>query len=160
MPYDESPRALMPSLLDRLIDPDSLGASDRPWYGAAQMTRAIQRDLASLLNCRQTDRGLYDAYPECRRSLLVYGFPDLAALEAYTASQRAEIGRRIAEVIHRFEPRLKDVQTTLIDGGDDRRPTLHYLVTARLHVARAPDVAFEVVLELATGQYGVEARDS
>lgn len=160
MPRDKSSLALMPSVLDRLIDPDSLGTSDRPWYGVDQMARAVRRDLAALLNTRQTHEGLCDAYPECQRSLLAFGLPDLPSLKPYTENQRAEIRRRIEKVICLFEPRLRDVQVTAVDSPHDLRRMVHYLVEARLHVAQAPEIAFEVVLELTTGQYDVQTRGS
>lgn len=160
MAHEAQPEALMPSLLDRLIDPDSLGTAARPWYDVGQLTRAVQRDLVALLNSRQTHQGLCDDYPECGRSLLAFGLPDLPSLDAYTAAQRAAIGRRIEDAIRQFEPRLSNVQVTLAGPGDVRQPTVHYRVEATLHVDSAPDVAFEVILELATGQYDVESRQA
>jgi len=158
MPQNLPPKALMPSVLDRLLDPKSLGTSARPWYGVDQITCAVRRDLIALLNSRQTDQGLLEDYPQCRASLLTFGLPDFTALDANTAAERDAIGRRLEDVIRQFEPRLRDVRVTMASGGNSRVPTLHYLVEAMLNVESAPDVAFEVILELATGQYDVEAR--
>lgn len=150
--------SLMPSLLDRLIDPESLGTPASPWYGVEQLTNAVRRDLLALLNSRQTNQGLCEDYPHCERSLLAFGLPDLPSLEAYTATQREAIGRRIESVIRLFEPRLSNVRVTLASRVDERQRAVHYMVEATLHVDSAPDVAFEVILELATGQYDVETR--
>ena len=150
--------SLMPSLLDRLIDPESLGTPASPWYGVEQLTSAVRRDLLALLNSRQTNQGLCEEYPNCERSLLAFGLPDLPSLEAYTATQREAIGRRIESVIRLFEPRLSNVRVTLSSPVDERERAVHYMVDATLHVDSAPDVAFEVILELATGQYDVETR--
>ncbi len=158
MLQDAMQNALMPSVLDRLIDPESLGTPSNPWYGVEQLTAAVRRDLLSLLNSRQTNQGLCDEYPQCGHSLLAFGLPDLPSIEAYTASQREAIGRRIEAVIRLFEPRLSDVRVLLSAPVDERERTIHYMVEATLHVDSAPDVAFEVILELATGQYDVETR--
>jgi type VI secretion system protein ImpF len=157
MSQDILQEALMPSVLDRLIDPNSLGTSAQPWYNVDQLTRAVQRDLTALLNSRQTSQGLLDDYPQCRTSLLAFGLPDFTSLDASTAARRAEIGHQLEDVIQRYEPRLRDVHVTMTDPGDPRERSVHYLVEAMLNVDSAPDVAFEVILELATGQYDVEA---
>lgn len=152
------PKVLMPSVLDRLIDPASLGTSARPWYSIEQLLQAVRRDLVALLNSRQTYQGACDDYPECMDSLLTFGLPDLPSLEAYTEGQRTAIASRIESVIRRFEPRLSEVRVLPTRADDTRDRTLHYLVEALLRVDSAPDVAFEVILELATGRYDVETR--
>ncbi len=151
-------QALMPSVLDRLIDPQSLGTSDQPWYGVEQLTRAVQRDMTALLNSRQTHQGLLDDYPQCSTSLLAFGLPDFAAHGASTTAERAAIGRRLEDVIRQFEPRLRDVSVNMTKSTDTRERAVHYRVEAMLSVDSAPDVAFEIILELATGQYDVETR--
>ena len=40
----------MPSVLDRLIDPDSDGTAWQRGYGVEQMIDAVRRDLEDLLN--------------------------------------------------------------------------------------------------------------
>ena len=151
-------KALMPSLLDRLIDPRSLGTSARPWYDVQQMTRAVQRDLRALLNSRQTHQGLFDNYPQCGESLLTFGLPDFPSIDASTTAEIAAVGHDLEEVIRRFEPRLGDVRVTMNTSPGNRERRVHYLVEATLNVDPAPNVAFDVILELATGQYDVETR--
>jgi len=61
MPPIDPLQALMPSVLDRLIDPDSAGTVARRGYGVKQMTDAVRRDLLieQLLKCRPS-QGLAD----------------------------------------------------------------------------------------------------
>jgi len=157
MPHPSAKQALMPSVLDRLIDPHSQGTAERPWYGVAEVIHAVERDLSDLLNTRQTHQGLCDDLPEVSRSLVAYGLPDLGSLEAATEKQREEIGRDIEELVRRFEPRLKDVRAVLADPGDNRRRTVHFRIEARLNVEPAPDVAFDATLQLPSGEYTVQA---
>ena len=69
------PQGLMPSILDRLIDPDSAGTDARRGYGLTQMLEVIRRDLEDLLNTRQSiadircaSRSACETQPEARHS--------------------------------------------------------------------------------------------
>jgi type VI secretion system protein ImpF len=156
----EAQQGLMPSLIDRLIDPDSAGTAWRHGYGQEQMTATVQRDLEDLLNTRQTHAGMPDQYIETRRSVLGYGLPDLTSLNALTIQQRQEIARAIEASITLFEPRLRDVHAVLVDGADVLARSIKFRIDARLRVDPAPEVAFDTILELTTGQYSVKQGDT
>lgn len=152
----DPPQGLLPSLLDRLLDPESGGTAWQPGYGVEQMMSAVQRDLEDLLNTHQSCMGLPEEFTEASRSLVAYGLPDLCSLNAVSRHQREEIGRLLEGVIARFEPRLREVRTTLVDRGDSHDRTMRFRVEARLAVEPAPPVAFETVLELMTGRCCVQ----
>ena len=101
----DSLKGFQPSILDRLIDPDSGGTAARRGYSLEQVRDAIQRDLEELLNTRQSNLGLPEAFSETHRSIVAYGLPDLTSMSALTSQQREEIGRLIEGVLIRFEPR-------------------------------------------------------
>ncbi len=153
----DSHQGLMPSILDRLIDPESAGTVARRGYGVAQMTEAVRRDLTELLNTRQSHEGLPTEFDELHRSILAYGLPDLASLDAVTPEQRREIGQLIEHIIEMFEPRLKDVRATVLNPNETRERTIRFRVDARLCLDPAPEVAFDTVLELSTGRYAVQS---
>jgi type VI secretion system protein ImpF len=153
-----SQQGLTPSLLDRLIDPDSGGTARRPGYSVEQMIDAVHRDLEDLLNTRLTNIDIPEDCPQTRRSLVAYGLPDLASLQAFTPQQRAEIGRILEATIAHFEPRLRDVRATLVNPGDAKQRTIKFRIDARLSVEPAPDVAFDTILELSTGHSTIERR--
>jgi type VI secretion system protein ImpF len=146
----------MPSVLDRLIDPEAGGTAWRRGYGPEQMADAVQRDLEDLLNTRQSHGGLPAEFEEVASSIVAYGLPDLTSLRAETPEQRAAIGRELEAVIARFEPRLRDVRAALLDPGDNKERTVRFRVEARLCVEPAPEVAFDTVLELSTGRYHIK----
>lgn len=148
---------ILPSVLDRLIDPDSAGTSWRRGYGVEQMTDAVRRDLEDLLNTRQSHTGLSPAFKEVHESLIAYGLPDLTSLNAFTTHQREDIGRVIEAVVARFEPRLKDIRVTMVDSGDNKNRTLTFRIDARLRLDPSPDVAFDTILELTSGHTSVNA---
>jgi type VI secretion system protein ImpF len=152
-------QGLLPSVLDRLIDPDTKGTSWRSGYSLQDMVDAVRRDLEDLLNTRQTHQGLPNAFVETERSILGYGLPDLTSLNAITPQQREEIGRILEAVVVHFEPRLRDVRATLVDPGDSKQPTVRFRIDARLALEPAPEVAFETVLELTTGHSAVKQAE-
>jgi type VI secretion system protein ImpF len=156
MPRNQPEEGLMPSLLDRLIDPDSGGTVAKHGYSIPKMVDAVQRDLEDLLNTRKSDVGIPDDFVEVHRSIFGYGLPDLTSLNAITAQQREDIGRVIETIVGRFEPRLKDIRATLIDPGDGKDRTVKFRIDARLCVDPAPEVAFDTILELTTGHYSVK----
>jgi len=160
MSSSDSEQALMPSILDRLIDPDSGGTAWRRGYGVDQMMAAVQRDLEDLLNTRQTHMGLSDHYEEVRNSIVAYGLPELTSLHAHTAEQRAAIGRILEAIVARFEPRLRDINASMIEAGDGKERTVKFRIAARLCVDPAPEVAFDTILELNTGRYSVQPTAS
>ena len=149
-------QGLMPSLLDRLIDPDAGGTVARRGYTVEEMVDSVHRDLEDLLNTRQTLVGVPPDCAEVLRSIVVFGLPDLTSLEAHTADQRAEIGRVLEAIIARYEPRLRHVKATLLEAGDPLQRTVQFRVEARLSVEPAPEVAFDTILELTTGHSTVK----
>jgi type VI secretion system protein ImpF len=156
MPSKEEQQGLMPSIIDRLTDPSSGGTAWRRGYGVEQMVSSVQRDLEDLLNTRQTHGGLPEEFKEVHNSIVAYGLPDLNSLNAITATQRQQIGRAIETIIARFEPRLKDIRATLVEGGDNKARTVKFRVDARMRVDPAPEVAFDTILELTTGHYSIK----
>jgi type VI secretion system protein ImpF len=152
----EPNQELQPSVFDRLIDPEAGGTKARRGYTVEQMFRVVQGYLEDLLNTRQTAGDLPAEFAELHRSIYGYGLPDLTALNAVTDRQRAEIGRAIEAVIGAFEPRLKDVRATLVPPRDAWDRTVRFRVDARLCLEPAPEVAFDTVLEVATGHYDVK----
>jgi type VI secretion system protein ImpF len=157
MPPINQHQALMPSVLDRLIDPDSAGTAARRGYGVNQMTEAVRRDLTDLLNTRQSDQGVPTEFQELLNSIFGFGLPDLTSLNGATPKERDEIGTAIETIIARFEPRLKDVRATVLDPKDNVDRTVRFRVDARLCMDPAPAVAFDTILELTTGRYDVKS---
>src|SRR4051794_17059110 len=94
-----TPQGLMPSILDRLIDPETAGAVGRYGYAIDQIIRVVRRDLEDLLNTRQTSHDLPAEFRECHRSVLAFGLPELSTIRAVTPQQREDIGRTIEAII-------------------------------------------------------------
>jgi type VI secretion system protein ImpF len=150
----------VPSIIDRLIDPDAAGTRARRGYGVEQMISAVRRDLEDLLNTRQTAADLPRDYHQVLQSIVGYGLPDLSNFNAITAQECDEIGRMLEAVIAQFEPRLKDVRALVLDPGDGKSRSVRFRIDARLRLEPSPDVAFDTILELTTGHYSVKPSGS
>jgi type VI secretion system protein ImpF len=146
-------RGLLPSIVDRLIDPESVGTAVLTGYSVAQMYDAVLRDLECLLNTVHTAQDIPPGYTELRESVLAYGLPDLASVEALRADQKRTIGQSIRKAVEQFEPRLRSVRVTLLKQDDETKMSLKFRIDARLAVDPAPDVAFDTILEVGTGKY-------
>jgi len=156
MPPTQVELGLQPSILDRLIDPESAGTAILVGYDERKMVSAVRRDLEELLNTRQTHVGMPESFVELHRSILAYGLPDLVSLEAITLKHREAIADKIRGIIENFEPRLKDVNVIYIPGENAAERSIKFKIDARLAVDPSPDVAFDTVLELSSGQYEVK----
>ena len=152
-------QGLMPSILERLLDPDSMGTVAHTGAGLQRMIDAVRADLEELLNTRQTEINLSSIYPETRNSIVTYGMPDMTSIKVATPAQRDEVGKMIEGVVARFEPRLRDVRATLVAGKSPEDTHVRFHIEGRLSVDPAPEVAFETVLELMTGQASIKPSE-
>jgi type VI secretion system protein ImpF len=152
MPPVNVNQGLVPSLLDRLIDPDFEGAGLNRGYSPRQMMEAVRRDLEELFNTHQSSVGVPEHYREVLSSVVAYGLPDLPSLYHASENRGQDIPRLIAEVVTRFEPRLRDVRVVMVEGEDKVKHRARFHIEAGLNVDPSPEVAFETILELATGQ--------
>ncbi len=155
-----SSKALVPSMLDRLVDASTDTNSPVAWYDLEQLLASVQRDVEELLNTRQTHVGLCDELNEVQRSIVAYGLPDPASLNTSTPQMRDAIGLVLEEAVRRFEPRLKNIRATLAGPLDHLHRTLRFRIEAQLAVEDAASVAFDTTLDMATGKYSLELSQS
>ena len=156
MPPPQHQRGLIPSFLDRLTDPESAGTAIMSGYSIEKMYAAVLRDLEDLLNTRRTVTDIAPALVEVRDSIVAYGLPDIASVQAASTFDRNTIAGAIGSVIRRFEPRLRDVTVVLLNPEDDLvRQSVKFRVDARLDADPYPDIAFDTILEMGSGQYVV-----
>jgi type VI secretion system protein ImpF len=159
MARSDAQPGLTPSLLDRFIDPVFQNEAPLRALSVAEMADVVRRDLEDLLNTRQSNQAVPPGYEALQRSIIAFGLPDLTNLNAITSDQREAIGRVLEDIVERFEPRLRDVRAALIGGGDAKMRSLRFRIDARLRVEPAPEVAFETVLELASGASSVRRAE-
>src|SRR5437879_4882256 len=92
MPAPQPPRrGMLPSVLDRLLDPESAGTAVMTGYTVEKMANAVWRDLDELLNTVNPHHRFPDDFPETRDSIVPYGLFDL---RVNGDIQEAETGKR------------------------------------------------------------------
>jgi type VI secretion system protein ImpF len=144
--------ALVPSLIDRLIDPESLGTVSLRGYTPQQMLESVRRDLEDLFNTHQSEIEDPGGFEEVGRSIVAFGLPDLPSIAERTGGDPEAIRRLLLDVITRFEPRLRDVRVNVSGSFNQGDRRLRLRIEARLNAEPSPDVALETELELTTGQ--------
>jgi type VI secretion system protein ImpF len=150
---------LVPSLLDRLIDPDADTSALQRGYSVEQMLAAVRRDLEELLNSHQTNQDIPPQWDQLRHCLLTYGIPDLASVSLNGPSEKDKVAGLLEEVVARNEPRLRDVRVQVTSTAQDDPRNLTFSIDARLSVDPSPDVAFVTVVDLMTGKTSIQQRD-
>src|ERR1043165_8475825 len=143
-------QGLLPSILDRLDDPDSRGTVARSGYTLDQMARAIQMDLERLLNTRCNDTPELQKYQHYAK-VMGYGLPDLATLGRLAEQDIESICRMIEQKILYSEPRLKEVHATVARNESDHPLKIQLHLQAFLAVDPAPELVFDTTLDLASG---------
>lgn len=142
-------QGLMPSILDRLTDPDSDGTAWRFGYSLDQVVDAVRRDLEELLNAHQPHVNFPEEhYPELAASVFMYGMPDLVS---FNPTEREQLAALVQRVVTRFEPRLRGVRVALVESDLTFDRSVRFHVEAQVNADPAPEVAFETVVELFTG---------
>src|SRR5262245_47876024 len=114
MPQLDVQTTLLPSMMDRLLNPDSMGTRDQPGSTLREVFESVRDDLEDLLNTRRSREVPDKEYPEVARSVAWYGMPDFTSLDASTPGKQEVIGAVIEKIILQHEPRLRKLRATLI----------------------------------------------
>src|ERR1051326_8574937 len=116
-----SRQQLMPTILDRLIDPQMVGAGAQWGYTISQMIDAVRRDVEELLNTRQSHQGLPEEFLETHRSIVAYGLPDFTSMNVRKSKGIEEMGAMIESIIGMFEPRLRNIRAIPVEVAEGDR---------------------------------------
>lgn len=116
---------------------------------------SIKRNLEWLLNTRRSPIEHMDEYPLAQRSVIHYGLLDLNSLSLASGEDRRRLQQGIAELVEYFEPRLTAIVIG-VDDGDLQKKKLRFHIQAKMQMKPMPEeIAFDTVLDLATGEYKV-----
>ena len=150
--------SLLPSIIDRLIEPRGEETSDlhRRGQTVRELEEAVRRDLQDLLNTRRAAVEDFPDEAELSRSLLTFGLPELTSFNPTVPDQRRTLQGIIENTIATFEPRLMDVHVTSIAPDVASGRGLRMCVEALLRVSPAPvPVTFDTVVKSGTGEWQV-----
>ena len=162
MPRPDIAQALVPSVLDRLVDLEPKISTEPPASRSrslVQVKEAVKRDLEWLLNSKRSPeppRGM----PHLEGSLLTFGLPDFSTSSLSSSRDQDLLQRAVEASIRRFEPRLERVAVTRIEGGPWDR-SIGFRIDALLRVDPSPEpVTFDSVLELSSKAFIVRGDDA
>lgn len=158
--YDNEVR-ITPSVLDRLLDFEpqlSREAMATRATNLRELKEAVKRDLEWLLNTRQIVDGIPPGLKELSRSVAAYGLPDFSGVSVKSPAEQKRMMRTLETAIRNFEPRLEDVNVTLIPASDIEQ-RLRFRIDARLRVEPTPEpVTFDTVLRAGIERYEVKSN--
>jgi type VI secretion system protein ImpF len=97
---------LMPSLIDRLTDSESMGGATAG-YGFKQMIDSVRVDLEDLLNTRRSCGALDPSFAEVESSIVAYGLPELNEYAGASPEHARKLEAAIVKTINRFETVLE-----------------------------------------------------
>jgi type VI secretion system protein ImpF len=161
MPSLESEATLQQSMLDRLLDYEPKNRTEARVSRAQslrQFKSALRRDLEWLLNTRRTPEAAFEDTPQLARSVYNYGLPDTSSVSLNSPTDQARLLRNLEEALQRFEPRLQQVQVSMLSPTANSR-TVHFQIEGLLRIDPAPErICFDTVLELTRGDYQVEGE--
>ncbi len=148
---------MMPSVFDRIVDPESLGTRARPGFSVDDLVASVRRDVEDLLNTRQNQDRTIEEFPQLAGSVYRFGLPEMVSMRASSPEDRQKIGRVLEKIIGQYEPRLSNIRAVLVgDTKDTKHGTVNFRIEAKLRLDPAPEVVFETLLEFATGQTRIE----
>lgn len=159
MARGESRDAVLPSVLDRLLDDEPDETRERAKSPAQQLRElraGVLRDVTNLLNTRRRVPVLPPGLPELAPSVVDYGLLDFVGAELSSAPQREAFRRSVEEALRRYEPRFKSVRVHLLVNAEARDRTLRFRVDALLHADPVPEpMLFDSIADPATGGFDV-----
>lgn len=142
-------QALMPSLLDRLLDdaPESTANPPRS-FTWRDMRHSVRRDLENLLNAKVHWYVWSKYYPELDQSLFAYGLPDFSAMPLSSLDGRQALCQIIEDTIRKFEPRFADVAVTVVGEEQPIDRILRLRIHALFHATpETEEVTFDSEIE-------------
>jgi type VI secretion system protein ImpF len=108
-----------PNETDQALSADGLEAS-------------VARELSRLTNSRS--RIPLSEFQETTLTVLDYGIPDTLALSALSDRDKTVISQALEHAIAAFEPRLTQVEVTVLPGATDKTMA-RYVIAANLRIA-------------------------
>lgn len=151
-------RAILPSLIDRLIDREPGNrkeAQDARNQSLKELKDSVRRDLEWLLNSRRCPVEPAPSAKELWRSVYCFGLPDITGVALRSGEDRNRLARMVETVVATFEPRLQNVTVSMKPVALDSH-VLRFQIEALLRTEPAPArVFFDTTLELTKGEYEV-----
>jgi type VI secretion system protein ImpF len=153
-----TPRTILPSLIDRLIDREPENRKEVQEgrnQSLKELKDSVRRDLEWLLNSRRTPAEPAASAKELWRSVYCFGLPDITGVALSSGEDRNRLARMVETAVASFEPRLQNVTVSMKPMAADSK-VLRFQIEGLLRTEPAPArVFFDTTLELSKGEYEV-----
>lgn len=150
------PYGFKTTLFDRL-----LAETEKNEHGISlqKLRESVALDLEDLLNSRMSLLdGVIDDFPLAKQSVLQFGIIDFVGLSTANPIDRDKICQSIEQSIAAHEPRLKQVNVTMLFDGHNMGG-LSLSIQAYLNIQPLLEpVILDVLLKPTTQQYVISAR--
>lgn len=157
VPKAQGEQRLRASLFDRLSDANPDLETDRGMMQAETMSGirdGLRRDLEMLLNTRCCPISPPEELKELANSAFGYGVEDFFSAGLITPMQREAFALRLKRAIARFEPRLEEVDVSLVADPVPERRRLRLRISARYQAMPGmPPVVFETSMDPVAGRF-------
>jgi type VI secretion system protein ImpF len=148
-----------PTLLDKLFD-DAPQRSDDALYSKRlsldELKDSLAADLECLLNARRSaDQEKIEGFPLSTESILTFGIRDFVGYSLANPEDCDRICETIKASIERHEPRLIDINVSLVEDAFSTN-SLNFSIAATLLVyIHGERVSFDALLKPTLQQYSV-----
>lgn len=161
MARTDSEIRITPSVLDRLLDFEPDNTREAPSSRSKSLRElklSIRRDLEWLLNSRSLPVEIDERLVEIRKSVVVYGLPDVTGVSAKNPNEQRRLTESLTNAIRTFEPRFLNLKVTLEPVNNVER-MLRFRIEARLDIDPAPEpIVFDTVLQLGSGEFEITEK--
>jgi type VI secretion system protein ImpF len=148
-----------PTLLDKLFD-DAPQRSDDALYSKRlsldELKDSLAADLECLLNARRSsDLEELTEYPQATLSVATFGIRDFVGHSLANPDDCAKICETIKTAIDRHEPRLVDVEVSLLNDAYATNSLRFSIYTTLIEYSSGERVKFDAQLKPSLQQYSV-----
>jgi len=144
-------QALMPSVLDRLIDfepnrqVESVPSRNQV---IRELRESVRRDLEFLLNTRRRCDSVSQEWKTLEDSVINYGIPDYTGVNLNNDDDRENFAKLIQKIILQFECRFKSVNISVLTNDTSMDRTFRFRIDALLKIEPAvKPVVFDSSME-------------
>lgn len=146
-------------LFDRLLQGDSIETDRNADRAVREIRDSIRRDLEMLFNSRPRHLPFDPALEELRQSVISFGLTELQGRHVATPAQQQQLRSMIESLIHRFEPRFREVSIELIVPEGSLTRTLQLRIHAILEVDQISEpVIFDTAVDPISGGLSISSR--
>ena len=150
--YLAKPYSVSPSLLDRLMD----DRADIYHFSLNQLIESVRRDLEYLLNTPKPRSKFGPEFQELNSSVLAFGIPDVVSISGKDNKVWEKLLEDVEKSIAQFEPRLKNVVTTLKHRQQKHNSKVEFEIRGQLVFDPSPGLVFQSTIDLADGRTLIE----